>query len=148
MYSHYYKGIVTTSEYEKSLEEIKFLYSIRPKVSRTAGYYYKYNRISLHNDYPKSNKPFFGESFIRFNGNPKDGLDHETFLLFKNRKVNEAIKTSRKPYDFMVCICLLSFANNCENFKFCSDGTLEDWNPAIKFYEKHYLLKPHIKEYL
>lgn len=150
MYTHYWKGKIDNESFIKSVKEIKFLYFKRPKVSRTAGYYYKNNRIAIENDsylYDKNcykSSDMFTDTLIRFNGLKRLDLNHETFTIEPNIVSDFPFcKTSRKPYDFMVCICLISLANNCKDFTFRSDGDYEDWKPAYKFYTKHFPINSH-----
>ena len=44
-------------------------------------------------------------------------------------------KTARKPYDLLVCACLIA-AKKELNYEVHSDGKKEDWQPAIDFYNK------------
>ena len=84
-------------------------------------------------------EPIFTTKEICFNGDGDKGLDHETFYFkFASRKLDFAFcKTARKPYDLMVCLCLLSLKNNLPGFSFSSDGDQEDWQSAIDFYTEH-----------
>ena len=48
-------------------------------------------------------------------------------------------KTNKEEYyDLMVCIVIISLANNIETFAFSTDGNISDWLPAFKIYE-HYI---------
>jgi hypothetical protein len=83
-------------------------------------------------------KPHFSiKSGIWFNGDQKKGLDNETFIF---NPINDAdfefCKTARKPYDFVVCCVLISLVNRMRGFTMSSDGDIDDWEPAIEFYEK------------
>ena len=84
-------------------------------------------------------KPVFTTNEINFNGDGNKDLDHETFYFaFTGKELEFAFcKTARKPYDLMVCLCLLSLKDNLPGFNFSSDGDLEDWQPAIDFYTEH-----------
>jgi hypothetical protein len=51
---------------------------------------------------------------------------------------NDFCKTSRKPYDLLVCFALLTFAEILpEAFEFSSDGDMEDaeWQQGVEYYE-------------
>jgi hypothetical protein len=95
-------------------------------------------------------KPIINESTIWFNGDESTGNDHETFSinLFLLKEDFYFCKTALKPYDFFVRLVLLAFAKNFPRnmFKFSSDGNLEGWMPAIKFYEK--VTKRRVNKYL
>ena len=63
-------------------------------------------------------------------------LSHETFNI--QRKVEtrefEFCKTARKPYDLMVCICLILLKWHFKDkVSISSDGDMEDWQPAFDF---------------
>ncbi len=109
-----------------------------PKFSETAGSYYKDEPIVLCGGHG-TGKPVINTKVIYFNGDESKDLDHETFYFpFTGEDFNfNFCKTARKPYDFMVCITLLSLKNNVTGFSFSSDGDKEDWEPAVKYYEEH-----------
>lgn len=44
------------------------------------------------------------------------------------------IDTHKKLYDLTICACLLSFAHHFPAASITSDGTLEDWRPAMELY--------------
>lgn len=91
--------------------------------------------------------PQFTSDVIIFNGDGNVGLNHETFYFDGEPKDFDFCKTARKPYDFVVCLCLLSLSNRLEGFDFSSDGSNEEWRPIIDFYEMFVSkLKPHILE--
>ena len=91
--------------------------------------------------------PEFTNEVICFNGDGERGLDHETFYFDGNQSDFDFCKTNRKPYDFVVCFCLLSLSNRLDGFDFSSDGDIEEWKPVIDFYEKFIgKLKPSITE--
>ena len=101
------------------------------------------------------NPQFDGEQIL-FNGTDKGftwkqhqnsacGLEkypensHETFLL-KQKGIGgfPFCKTARKPYDLMVCACLLVYKHHSpDTMELGSDGDSEDWADAEKFVEKH-----------
>lgn len=76
-----------------------------------------------------------------------ENLDHETFVL--NRKARklekyekddedifDCCKTARKPYDLMVCACLILYKYYFPYVQISSDGNEEDWKPAWEFIAK------------
>lgn len=75
----------------------------------------------------------FGTNRIAFNGVGSDS--HESFVL--NREAQEDFsfcKTARKPYDLLVCACLLAYKfHSPKTIKISSDGDREDWQPACDF---------------
>jgi hypothetical protein len=81
-------------------------------------------------------KPEFKKEFICFNGDGSKGLDHETFY-FDGQTDFSFCKTARKPYDFVVCLILISLYNNIEGFDFSSDGDEDEWKPIFEFYENN-----------
>jgi len=94
-------------------------------------------------------EPVVEENMIRFNGINEDG--HETFLF--NGKDNFC-KTARKPYDIVVCECLIVLNHFLRDLKVGSDGmsgNVEDenvgktvknpdgmWKEALKNVSEHY----------
>lgn len=91
--------------------------------------------------------PEFTKDRICFNGDGERGLDHETFYFDGEPEDFVFCKTNHKPYDFVVCLCLLSLSNRLEGFEFSSDGDINEWKPILEFYEKFIgKLKPSILE--
>lgn len=74
-------------------------------------------------------KPFFGGNRICFNG--KGIAAHETFEVVRPRGFGFC-KTAQKPYDIVVCGCLIVLKHHIPEFKPGSDGDAEDWADAIK----------------
>ena len=86
----------------------------------------------------------FSNKCICFNGDTPHqlklnhyDLSHETFLI---ENVNDGgindwsfCKTARKPYDLLVCACLIA-AHKYLGFEIKSDGDLSDWKPAFDYY--------------
>ena len=82
-------------------------------------------------------RPMINESQVWFNGDGKKNMDHETFGIrwYDNSNPNEFgfCKTSRKPYDLLVCVSLLAFDHALDDtkvFSFSSDGDNSDWAEA------------------
>ena len=102
--------------------------------------------------------PVFDDNEICFNGKGEE-LSHETFTLRKTgpevkdwMDVNEIpfafCKTARKPYDLLVCGCLLVYKHySPKTIDLGSDGENEDWADAETFvksslgYDEKYLNK-------
>ena len=83
-----------------------------------------------------SGSPEFTNEFICFNGDGNMQLDHETFY-FDGVSHFSFCKTNRKPYDFIVCLILISLKENIDGFDFSSDGGEHEWKDIFKFYETH-----------
>ena len=82
-------------------------------------------------------RPMINESQVWFNGDEKTGMDHETFGIrwYDNSNPNGFgfCKTSRKPYDLLVCVSLLAFKHAFDDtrvFNFSSDGDNAEWQTA------------------
>jgi hypothetical protein len=67
---------------------------------------------------------------------PKNG--HETFVLSQAGSGGFAFcKTARKPYDLLVCACLLVYKHHSpKTMDLGSDGDSEDWKEAEAFVKK------------
>ena len=125
-------------EFKQVRKKVRKVLKNLPEYSETAGGWFKDEPIIIRGG-SGSGKPTINTKLISFNGDSSKDLDHETFYFqFDGKPLRFAFcKTARKPYDFMVCITLLSLRNNVTGFKFSSDGNKEDWEPAIKYYEQH-----------
>jgi len=92
-------------------------------------------------------KPQFTDKMIHFNGtdpgftwedhqnNKFPENSHETFELKQEGSGGFTFcKTARKPYDLLVCACLLVYKHYSPNtMKLSSDGDSEDWADSEKF---------------
>jgi hypothetical protein len=137
-YTHYwnYKEPKTTdaSNAVKAIKEMKKMLLHLPSRCTTAGGHYENEPITIKNGTGEK-QPIINATEILFNGDASKTLDYETFAFEFGKIVDfDFCKTARKPYDFFVCVCLISLANNLDGFEFSSDGDLEDWKPAIDFY--------------
>ena len=145
-YTHswrYGEAFPSKEEYINVLMDIEIAMRDMPSKSRTAGGNYD-DPIVLRGGLGEG-EPVFSMDEIWFNGDVKTGLDHETFHFQFGKKSSDFCKTARKPYDFMVCIVLLSLANRMTGFTYSTDGDLEDWQPAIDFYRTNIgSLKPSV----
>jgi len=95
-------------------------------------------------------EPIFTEDLICFNGMQSvlEDLSHETMYVERVMKPRnwqtpekgkyfEFCKTARKPYDILVCLCLLSLKEHFgDKVEISSDGDRDDWENAIKAYEE------------
>jgi len=97
-------------------------------------------------------KPVVNEREICLNGDEKDDMCHESFCVslfdqgayfntidkYNSKKgIFNFCKTARKPYDIVVCVCLLICKHYLgDDIAISSDGNLEEWMPAIELYEQ------------
>jgi hypothetical protein len=140
-YTNYYYTPVKMDavKFKKLSEELQTVSGLLPKVDDKT--------IILCNGIGVNN-PEFSKKDIRFNGNEKEGLDHETFSLSqdstkqanacgsKNDLVFNFCKTNEKPYDFMVKLSLLRLKYYFPECDIHSDGSSKDWKLARVFYKK------------
>lgn len=144
-YTHYWGYTPTTGDnirYKDVLREVLTMKKNLPEHCTTAGASYKDYPLVLRNGVGKYH-PELNTECIRFNGDARQCLDHETFAFdFNEEGQQEFCKTARKPYDFFVCVCLISLANHLPNFDFSSDGDFEDWQPAFQYYAQMFPNEP------
>jgi hypothetical protein len=140
-YTHYwyYTSKPTDKDNMKEVKrELLILKKILPEFSESAGGYYT-DSILIKN-WEGKGLPEILDDEIAFNGDDSKGLSHESFVFKisegKERAFNFC-KTARKPYDFFVCLALLSMVKNLEGIEISTDGDEQDWQPAIDFYEQH-----------
>ena len=120
--------------------------------------------VNLKNNLPKEivikgehgyNEPTFSEQEICFNGDIESESEHETFRVtleqpkiytyrntdppksFSEDKNFKFCKTTRKPYDLLVCASLIALNKYMpEAFTYSSDGNKEDWKKPKEFYQQ------------
>jgi hypothetical protein len=94
--------------------------------------------------------PVVNNDLVCFNGERGKFQDfsHETFAVERvfepyegqraeNGKYFTFCKTAQKPYDILVCMCLISLEYHFgDAVEVSSDGDLYDWEDAIALYEK------------
>ena len=141
-YTHYWtfhrNKTKDNTNFAKAVEEIKKIYANLPKRTKSAGGYYANHHVKIMDGVGKG-VPEFTATSVCFNGNAKNGTDHETFSIDFNIDTGwNFCKTARKPYDLLVCCSLIAFAMNLGKtiFTFSSDGNVDDWQPAIHLYEE------------
>lgn len=139
-YTHYWNLKKTTAQtrgqVKTAFAEVVILFDKLPQHSTTAGGYYADEKLRLCGG-DGTGKLFVNDEALIFNGDAKQSLDHETFYFdITNITEFNFCKTARKPYDFAVCVALLAMANHIEGFEFSTDGQLDDWKPAIEFYNE------------
>jgi len=79
-------------------------------------------------------EPEFTDSEISFNGVGNEA--HESFVLCRSPEEGDFhyCKTSRKPYDEVVCACLIAYYFwSPDTIEISSDGDLEDWKEGLQF---------------
>jgi len=135
-YTHYWKieKSTSTKNWNKFSETCKKLHDNLPK------------EIEIVNGAGQAGtKPVFNDSEVRFNG--VNELGHETFAIYKNELRDfDFCKTAQKPYDLLVCACLIA-AHKYLKLDISSDGNVNDWMPAFKYYEGVMGLKMAVKSY-
>jgi len=84
--------------------------------------------------YDGSGEPRLEEMKIGFNGRGDD--HHETFLFHDPDGFNFC-KTARKPYDAVVCLCLLVMKDSLgSGIRVSSDGDWDEWSEGRKLYKE------------
>ena len=138
-YTHYWNFNAQTDDAEVIRRKFK-------RASSAIAYFAKFiktqDKFALRGGLGVGN-PMINESEIWFNGDSEKGEDHKTFnirwrdfLKHNGNKIDGFCKTDRKPYDLMVCFCLLLLAETFKSgFTFSSDGDKEDWKEAVQIYE-------------
>lgn len=139
-YTHYWNLKNTTDKFQKQfaivVSEITVLKERLPEHSLSAGGYYKEEPLKICGEDGKG-KPIINNECICFNGSSKNDLYHEGFYLGKDSERDfNFCKTARKPYDFLVCLVLISAANHIDGFEFSSDGNFKDWMEVLDFYKE------------
>ena len=82
-------------------------------------------------------EPIFTETEICFNGSRIFKNDLEDFIFRTDGNFSGYCKTARNPYDLIVCCVLISIHIHMTGVKFESDGSIDDFEEAIEFYDKH-----------
>ena len=141
-YTHYwyYTSKPTDTDGMKEVKrELLILKKLLPENTETAGGYFSDEPLIIKN-WEGKGYPEILDDEVAFNGDASRGHDHESFV-FKIEEGHERkfhfCKTARKPYDFFVCLALLSMVKNLEGIEISTDGDEQDWQPAINFYEQH-----------
>ena len=122
--------------FKKATDEMLELYKNLPLFPKT-GYYT--DRSILIKGGLGEGMPIINETEIWFNGESKTDMDHETFSInWKDEEAFGFCKTARKPYDLLVCLCLLSLLNHygSEIFQLSSDGDASEWQEAVDLYNE------------
>ena len=80
-------------------------------------------------------EPVFNSNEVWFNGDGENDLAHETLLLEPQSTKWSFCKTARKPYDLLVCGCLL-LAHFMLDYEIASDGDISDWYEASLWFNE------------
>lgn len=169
-YTHYWTPVVHSPKekkkrFDKFFAVCKKLYENLPEHSESAGGYYKEQPIKIAGGLGED-RPLIGEYLteheqivvgghiewktinhgrcVWFNGTDEDGMSHETFAIYEDEASWSFCKTARKPYDLLVCACLIA-AGKILGYKINTDGDLADWKPAFDFYAKVTNVKKVVK---
>lgn len=150
-YSHYIRRPreLDRERFMSFKEDVRKLYHNLPEHSSSAGAYYMGEPLEIRGTDGKG-QPIISVDGICFNGDADNNMDCETFNIPRViRKVDEFsqvddkglhfdfCKTSRKPYDLLVCATLMALKHHFGGkVKVSSDGEQDDWKPANEFYEK------------
>jgi hypothetical protein len=160
-YTTYYrqKRSMTDEEFDGFCEDVKKLQEALPKTvgafvsrfGRTAGSSEgdESTPLAIEPQASGSDDSVIGAGRVGFNGAGFEDADHETFLVPKNiedgaesweaddikaGKRFHFTKTARKPYDVMVCACLLALKKRASSaWQISSDGDVEDWASSYRF---------------
>ena len=135
-YTHYYsqKRDLTDKEWGELTAVTKVILSNLPEHSLSAGGFYKDVPLVIKG-WDGTGDPEVGKDAISLNGDSDADMDHETFLLTRERSDDgfSFCKTNRKPYDLAVTAILLVLQeiapDACE---IGSDGDMRgnDWEAA------------------
>ena len=133
-YTHYFSHDATTqNKWANILHDCELLAENMPAKIAIAG----------GNGY---GDPVFNRDEIVFNGAGENG--HETFAISRGGPVLQPYmdessmpfafcKTARKPYDLLVCACLLVYKyHSAATMELSSDGDSEDWTEAENFVQE------------
>ena len=132
-YTHYWyrKPMLASDKFAKASEDCKKICEEEKK-----------NGVAIVYEYNKPFDPIFTADTVRFNG--EGDIGHETFYIAQTfqshytqydasqKKVFAFCKTANKPYDVAVCACLIIFKYWFPDIDVSSDGTMQDWMPAIE----------------
>lgn len=155
-YTHYFEHhAVLDKTWKKITDDCTKLFKALPENTDSAGGYHKDDNLQL-SYWDKKKEDYIGpctkigqiisDEEIAFNGYPND-LGHESCILEKGGSNGfQFCKTARKPYDLMVCACLIVYYyHSPETIDLASGGLAEDWKPATDFVTEvlgpHYLMK-------
>ena len=123
--------------FEKIAVDAQTLYENLPAHTATAGGYHLDDPLEIKGAGGKG-EPIITPEYIGFNGDEELNLDHDNFMLapFELSGWGSFCKTARKPYDVLAVACILVAKKHLgTEFKFSSDGDMDDWKDGIELYE-------------
>lgn len=160
-YTHYYyqKRDLTDAEFEGFSSDVSAILAALPKTSRAFDQAYGFGGFECMAGFGKDEqagvplavahddpaRPIVGADSVHFNGAGYPDADHESFVIDKKvdtssftwaeeKMAFDCCKTARKPYDAVVCACLLALKSRAPSaFKISSDGNAGDWVAAARF---------------
>jgi len=136
MYTHYWQSSGFTDDQWRRITRLTDrLLANLPEHSESAGGYHADEPLRidgpLANDFLTVIESVQGEDAIRFNG--AEPLNLEAFDLSRGPAEFEFCKTSRKPYDLVVCGVLLVAKAVQPSLSIESDGGAVEWRPAYEW---------------
>lgn len=97
--------------------------------------------VPLRMEFDTDHPPLVTEEAIHLNGVEEDG--HETFGIVRDIPGFDFCKTNRKPYDVVVCACLIALKNRLKGaIRVASDGDDElgspdcGWDQGLELWRK------------
>jgi hypothetical protein len=125
-YSHRYRGSLTQKQFEDWSIQCKKLCKAVAKTD-----------IKIGGGDGESNRPEFSKEFVWFNGVGEDAYEGFSLEVSQAFVFDEFCKTDRKPYDLLVCACLIALKfTNPDHIEIVTDGDSEDWAEAIALYQQ------------
>lgn len=147
-YTHYWTMKPGAKDPERFKEAIDLFKELWSRVQKTFSYEVwdeanktwkrkRFKKENLLKGWDGNGEPIITDTELRFNGDAKYGLDHETFSIGlkdfdedwvkENGEVHDSCKTARKPYDLAVCLALLAFKKVFgKDFDYSSDGVTRE----------------------
>lgn len=125
-YTHYWRqtGEVNDVQWKKICHDFLYLYHLG-----------RFPEIWRESDV--NARPFVDDEAIAFNGVGEDG--HETMDLDRFEMSFSFCKTAQKPYDLAVTTLLIIADHRAPgSWHITSDGTAEDWAPALALVQQEY----------
>jgi len=117
-YTHYwdlknYRGI--KDDFSKAIPELRGVL--------------EFHKDIIQYEHDDSKPPELTDNKIHLNGKGDEGAETFFFTL----KKGDSCKTYSRPYDVVVCSCLLVLSKYLKKFKYSSEGEVKDWKEASEF---------------
>lgn len=149
---HQYRD-ATETQWEAICADVRKLLEKVPAHSTSAGGSFSDAPLILCDGFGKAGTaPEVNQDQIWLNGSEDDDMMNETFLLSRlykpdwveswmynkdeqgRKRLFQFCKTERKPYDLVVCACLIVAHHHAPKaYDIDTDGTPEDWAPALEW---------------